>query len=146
MPTFLGIVTSNAGSLAVKFFHVRAEPTIRASTPRDIFWEDLPELLETPNSDESISDPPEPSDAPGLESETWETSEADPTTGNGAVAPEGAKNSEPPFRAGPVFQRPPQQLYIDQQYVPVTILIPVDFSDRENLAALLTSAPAIASS
>jgi excinuclease ABC subunit C len=31
-----------------------------------------------------------------------------------------------------------KQLYIDQHYVPRTILVPVDFDDRETLAALLT--------
>jgi excinuclease ABC subunit C len=31
-----------------------------------------------------------------------------------------------------------KQLYIDQHYVPRTILVPVDFADREALAALLT--------
>src|SRR5205823_13248322 len=31
-----------------------------------------------------------------------------------------------------------KQLYIDQQYVPKTILAPVDFEDRESLAELLT--------
>ncbi len=31
-----------------------------------------------------------------------------------------------------------KQLYIDQPYVPRTILVPVDFDDRESLAALLT--------
>jgi excinuclease UvrABC nuclease subunit len=31
-----------------------------------------------------------------------------------------------------------KQLYIDQQYVPRTILVPVDFTDRDALAALLT--------
>jgi excinuclease ABC subunit C len=31
-----------------------------------------------------------------------------------------------------------KQLYIDQQYVPRTILVPVDFDDREALAALLS--------
>ena len=31
-----------------------------------------------------------------------------------------------------------KQLYIDQHYVPRTILVPVDFADRNTLAALLT--------
>jgi excinuclease ABC subunit C len=55
---------------------------------------------------------------------------------NGALAPEG--NSEPVFHAGAVFSALLKQLYIDQQYVPRTILAPVDFDDRESLAALLT--------
>ncbi len=42
------------------------------------------------------------------------------------------------FGAGEVFSALLKQLYIDQQYVPRTILIPVDFDDRETLATLLT--------
>jgi excinuclease ABC subunit C len=59
--------------------------------------------------------------APGLASETWE-----PTP------------PEPPFHAGAVFSALLKQLYIDQHYVPRSILIPIDFDDREALAALLT--------
>ena len=43
-----------------------------------------------------------------------------------------------PFDAGAVFSALLKQLYIDQQYVPRSILVPVDFDDRETLAALLT--------
>jgi excinuclease ABC subunit C len=42
------------------------------------------------------------------------------------------------FDAGHVFSALLKQLYIDQHYVPRTILVPVDFDDRETLAALLT--------
>jgi excinuclease ABC subunit C len=45
---------------------------------------------------------------------------------------------EPAFHADAVFSALLKQLYIDQHYVPRTILVPVDFSDRETLAALLT--------
>src|SRR6202041_3894132 len=45
---------------------------------------------------------------------------------------------QPIFRAGVVFSALLKQLYIDQQYVPRSILVPVDFDDRETLAALLT--------
>jgi len=54
---------------------------------------------------------------------------------HGALAPAG--NTEPAFHAGAVFSALLKQLYIDQQYVPRTILVPVDFDDRESLAALL---------
>jgi excinuclease ABC subunit C len=54
----------------------------------------------------------------------------------GALAPAG--NSEPAFHAGAVFSALLKQLYIDQHYVPRTILAPVDFDDRETLSALLT--------
>ena len=45
---------------------------------------------------------------------------------------------ELPFHAGAVFSALLKQLYIDQHYVPRTILVPVDFDDRETLTALLT--------
>jgi excinuclease ABC subunit C len=57
---------------------------------------------------------------------------------NGALAPEGNAKRETPFHAGQVFSALLKQLYIDQQYVPRSILIPVDFDDRETLATLLS--------
>ena len=42
------------------------------------------------------------------------------------------------FDAGQVFSALLMQLYIDQPYVPRTILVPVDFADRETLGALLS--------
>jgi excinuclease ABC subunit C len=47
--------------------------------------------------------------------------------------------AEPAFHAGPVFSALLKQLYIDQQYVPRSILVPVEFDDRETLAALLSA-------
>jgi excinuclease ABC subunit C len=89
------------GSLAVNLFHVRAGKIVDR---REFFWEDLPDLLESPE--------------PGAD-------------GNGG-------NAETPFHAGQVFSALLKQLYIDQHYVPRSILVPVDFGDRETLAALLT--------
>jgi excinuclease ABC subunit C len=83
------------GSLAVNLFHVRAGKIVDR---REFFWEDLPELLEAANSEDS-----------------------------------GAS-----FHAGSVFSALLKQLYIDQKYVPRSILVPADFDDREALAALLT--------
>jgi excinuclease ABC subunit C len=97
-----------AGSLAVNLFHVRAGKIVDR---REFFWEDLPELLE----------PVEELGAPGLASETWDSTPPDAL-----------------FHAGPVFSALLKQLYIDQHYVPRSILVPVDFDDRETLAALLT--------
>ncbi len=42
------------------------------------------------------------------------------------------------FDAAQLFSALLKQLYIDQHYVPRTILVPVDFDDRETLANLLT--------
>jgi excinuclease ABC subunit C len=48
------------------------------------------------------------------------------------------QNDRPEFDAGMVFSALLKQLYIDQHYVPRTILAPVDFDDREALATLLS--------
>jgi excinuclease ABC subunit C len=42
------------------------------------------------------------------------------------------------FNAGHMFSALLKQLYIDQQYVPRSILVPADFDDRETLAELLS--------
>jgi len=42
------------------------------------------------------------------------------------------------FHAGHMFSALLKQLYIDQQYVPRSILVPADFDDRETLADLLS--------
>jgi excinuclease ABC subunit C len=106
------------GSLAVNLFHVRGGKIVDR---REFFWEDLPELLQTASAD---IDTPRIPGAPGLDSETGDPS--DPT------------KPESPFHAGQVFSALLKQLYIDQHYVPRSILIPVDFDDREALAALLS--------
>jgi excinuclease ABC subunit C len=49
-----------------------------------------------------------------------------------------SQSAETPFHAAPLFSALLKQLYIDQHYVPRTILVPVDFDDREALSALLT--------
>ena len=109
------------GSLAVNLFHVRAGKIVDR---REFFWEDLPELLEAAAPEES--NPPQTMGAqtmggPGPDSWTWETTKP-----------------EPPFHAGQVFSALLKQLYIDQRYVPRSILVPTDFDDREALAALLS--------
>ena len=102
------------GALAVNLFHVRAGKIVDR---REFFWDDLPDLLE-------FSD----GDSPGRES----------------IAPRAAEqaasrdSSERTFHSGQVFSALLKQLYIDQHYVPRTILVPVDFADREALAALLS--------
>jgi len=145
------------GSLAVNLFHVRAGKIVDR---REFFWEDLPDLLETPL--------PESAEIEGLEAPCQGTTSVVPQMQQNeheALAPEGNSdtpqmprapsfrlpsgervgdhepqpaNTEPPFHAAPVFSALLKQLYIDQQYVPRTILIPVDFDDREALSALLT--------
>jgi excinuclease ABC subunit C len=77
---------------------------------REFFWEDLPDLLEAP------------------EAETTEKESTEPEQ----------PADEPAFRAAAVFSALLKQLYIDQHYVPRSILVPVDFADRQALATLLS--------
>ncbi len=65
--------------------------------------------------------------------ELLEAAETDTSAEDTATTPDAAA-----FNAGAVFSALLKQLYIDQQYVPRSILIPVDFDDRETLAALLS--------
>jgi excinuclease ABC subunit C len=104
------------GALAVNLFHIRSGKIVDR---REFFWEDLPDLLDA-NVEERVDSAAESAgDAaiPSTQAE-WAGSEA--------------------FHPGPFFSALLKQLYIDQHYVPRTILIPVDFDDRETLAALLT--------
>jgi excinuclease ABC subunit C len=118
-----------AGSLAVNLFHIRAGKIVDR---REFFWEDLPDILETP-----FSERVEMEGSEALYQGTTSVVPRKRHDKNGALAPEGNAN-EPPFHADPVFSALLKQLYIDQQYVPRSILVPVDFDDRETLAALLT--------
>jgi excinuclease ABC subunit C len=100
-----------AGSLAVNLFHMRGGKIVDR---REFFWEDLPELLEDREQRSEIRD-------------------------QGSGVTEQIKGiGDQVFDAGEVFSALLKQLYIDQPYVPRTILVPVDFADREALAALLS--------
>jgi len=113
-----------AGSLAVNLFHVRAGKIVDR---REYFWEDLPELMEVRDLGSGVRDQEEPG-APSIRVLCeW--------VGN--LEPQPATN-EPPFHAGQIFSALLKQLYIDQHYIPRTILVPVDFDDREALSTLLT--------
>ncbi len=96
-----------AGALAANLFHIRNGKIVDR---REMFWEELPEFMS--EGDE-------------------EAAEASEMLDGGAV-PE-----EMSFDAGLFFSALLKQVYIDQQYVPKTILTPVDFADREALGKLL---------
>jgi len=115
------------GSLAVNLFHVRAGKIVDR---REFFWEDLPELLEAVDSAT-----PDPEEIPGAPSIPRPLAE---WVGNDEPFPE-TEASEAPFHAGSIFSALLKQLYIDQHYVPRTILVPVEFADRETLSNLLTA-------
>jgi excinuclease ABC subunit C len=76
---------------------------------RDLFWEDLPELFQVQDehAEGAAESPAELTDAVGT------------------------------FNPPVFFSALLKQLYIDQQYVPRSILVPVDFSDRDALCHLL---------
>src|ERR1700677_193174 len=102
------------GMLAVNLFHMRGGKIVDR---REFFWEELPEYPPELNASEQPSPENEP----------------EPDT----LAPE-AQSYGPRFDASFFFSALLKQLYIDQQYVPRTVYIPVDFADRDTLAALLS--------
>jgi excinuclease ABC subunit C len=85
--------------LAVNLFHMRGGKIVDR---RDLFWEDLSELVQ-----------------------------AEDDRAENTVAQESA------FHPPAFFSALLKQLYIDQQYVPRSILVPVDFADRDALCHLL---------
>ena len=93
------------GMLAVNLFHVRGGKIVDR---RDLFWEDLQELLLVAEDEPAEHE-----------------------------APASAPSATTQFEAGAFFSALLKQLYIDQQYVPRMIYLPVDFTDRAVLMALL---------
>ena len=151
------------GALAVNLFHMRSGKIVDR---REFFWEDLPELMEA-NTDRDqgseirdqgsgIRGQKDAGDEPVLKGHDFSRA-VQGTRNGGALVPEGERTSIPgpwgggldsetggdtaarsaEFQPGPFFSALLKQLYIDQHYVPRSILVPVDFADRETLAALL---------
>jgi len=148
------------GMLAVNLFHMRGGKIVDR---RDFFWEDLPEFI-----DELSVDPTDTSGAPGQSSDLGSSQNpcAEPETeevlpcldpdpaypapeihADSPIAEEHStlidptSNLQPPtdnFSPKAFFSSLLKQLYLDQNYVPRTVLVPVDFSDRTILADLLT--------
>jgi excinuclease ABC subunit C len=115
------------GSLAVNLFHMRNGKIVDR---REFFWEDLPSLMDVIDQE-----PDSTNEAVILSDRTLSQAKKTGVEGSAVALNEPAV---PTFRAGAVFSALLKQLYIDQQYVPRTILVPVDFDDRETLSALLT--------
>src|SRR5271154_5896282 len=105
------------GMLAVNLFHMRGGKIVDR---REFFWEDLPEY------------PPElnASERPVEEVAENENTEQE----NPPEAQSYGASFDPSF----FFSALLKQVYIDQQYVPRTVYIPVDFADRVTLATLLS--------
>ena len=119
--------------LAVNLFHMRGGKIVDR---RDFFWEDLPEFLsETLNELAAVKEEdqpvarmePDPSvSAPEVEEET-------PVVQYAPVSELGG-----PFNPAEFFSALLKQLYLDQSYIPRSILVPVEFPDRAVLAEVLT--------
>ena len=111
--------------LAVGQFHMREGKIV---DKRDFFWEELPDLLfeaAEPEQDEVSIEP-----SPGISlSERAAPAAVSVNTGAG---------SGEPFSPGVFFSAFLKQLYLDQPYVPPTILVPLEFPDRLALASLLS--------
>ncbi len=153
-----------SGMLAVNLFHMRGGKIVDR---RDFFWEDLPELITetlnetaepaavpgapsmTASSSWVGSDAIEPSDAtaiPCLEPHPAhiapEIHADSPIAEEHSVLTDPTDNPQPAtdnsFSPSAFFSSLLKQLYIDQPYVPRTILVPVDFADRVLLAGVLS--------
>jgi excinuclease ABC subunit C len=118
------------GMLAANLFHIRNG---RIVDRREFFWEDLPEfpeaqVLETPRA-ETIS-------AEGTTYGSSSDTLAEASDVSTTVKFEEPSPSET-FAPAVFFSALLKQLYIDQQYVPRNIYVPVDFADRTLLVELL---------
>ena len=103
--------------LAVNVFHLRGGKILDR---REFFWEDLPEfdIPEAEHAPEALGLP----SSEGL------------YQGTNSVVP---KASARAFEPSHFFSALLKQVYIDQQYVPRDIIVPVDFEDRAELEELL---------
>jgi excinuclease ABC subunit C len=109
--------------LAVNLFHMRGGKIVDR---RDFFWEDLPDLAglsgETLNEQEGEREIESCAEPIAIDSERAVQAEAD---------------TKAPFSPSAFFSALLKQLYLDQSYIPRSILVPVDFPDRAVLAELL---------
>lgn len=133
--------------LAVNLFHMRSGKIVDR---RDFFWEDLPEFMEaSSDEDATVSHdaaaraqshvPATLSSTESLPSLEPDPSCTAPEIGEGSPLTQHASIAEPgsAFSPSAFFSALVKQLYLDQGYVPRSILVPVDFSDRAILADLL---------
>jgi excinuclease ABC subunit C len=112
------------GCVAANLFHIRNGKIVDR---REFFWEELPDFLSAAAVEKEL-DATDDLVIPDL-------IEGKAFAGNAGDSLDA--QSSPVFDAGQFFSSLLKQLYIDQQYVPRSILVPVDFEDRESLASLL---------
>jgi excinuclease ABC subunit C len=143
--------------LAVNLFHMRGGKIVDR---RDMFWEDLPDLEqdttastaeELANETDIEADPlldPNPAvaapaiveDQPESDQHSVLTSEfdkGDPAVDADCAPLQAVADDKPCFSPASFFSALLKQLYLDQNYVPRHIYVPVDFPDRAILADLL---------
>lgn len=104
--------------LAVNLFHMRGGKIVDR---RDFFWEDLAELILDADSDSADSE------------EEQRSGDASPAMNNLQSAMDNF------FSPAAFFSAFLKQLYLDQNYVPRTVLVPVDFPDRTLLTEMLST-------
>jgi excinuclease ABC subunit C len=103
---------------------------------RDFFWEDLPESLLDAVT-EAVAEADELEMLPRMEPDPAAPAQE---IGEGFSVVQHAAVSEPGagFSPGVFFSALLKQIYLDQSYVPRSILVPVEFPDRTLLAEILT--------
>src|SRR5246500_1036649 len=119
--------------LAVNLFHMRSGKIVDR---RDLFWEDLPEsLLDTLT--EVVAEADELETIPRIEPDPGARA---PEIGEGIPVVQHTPVSEPgaAFSPAAFFSALLKQIYLDQRYVPRSVLVPVEFPDRALLADILT--------
>ena len=119
--------------LAVNAFHLRGGKIVDR---REFFWEELPEFL---GAEQGAQAPGSPGRAGFARAgvEVPSPGVGSSRAGEGACAPVSAPPAST-FDPGEFFSALLKQIYIDQQYVPRDILVPVDFEDRPALEELLS--------
>jgi len=128
-----------SGMIAVNLFHMRQGKIVDR---REFFWEDLADLItdtdETgePSESEIVIPSGAPSGPIAPQSEDGAGGARDLLSNPG---PGSERVSHEAFNPGAFFSALLKQIYIDQPYVPTSIYVPVDFPDREALAALLAT-------
>jgi excinuclease ABC subunit C len=121
--------------LAVNLFHMRGGKIVDR---RDFFWEDLPEFLSETLNDQQAEpentalrvEPDPTASAPDINEDTPAIQDVVQHT---PIAELGGA-----FNPAEFFSALLKQLYLDQSYVPRSVLVPVDFPDRAILAELLS--------
>jgi excinuclease ABC subunit C len=119
--------------LAVNLFHMRGGKIVDR---RDLFWEDLPESLLDAVT-EAVAEVDEIEALPRIEPDPATPA---PEIGEGLPIVQRTAVSEPgaAFSPAAFFSALLKQIYLDQSYVPRSVLVPVEFPDRALLADILT--------